>query len=86
MLLQILDSCDPTGTCRAECPAAVEEVRAENNCFRSPWGYLRYLYMTFLKDIRLVKFAAAMESCGGRHSGAWTTTTEPSVMTTKAYG
>ena len=84
--MQILDSCDPAGSCHAECPAAVEEVRAENSCVRNMWGYLHEVIMRDLNDVRLAKFAAAMESCSGRHSGVWTTTMKPPVMTTKSHG
>ena len=81
-----MHSCDPKGSCRAECPAAIAEVRAENGCLRNTWGYLYEIIMHDVDDVRMTKFAAAMESCTGRDGEVEVTTAKPPVMTTKPTG
>ena len=86
--MQILDSCDPTGTCRAECPEAIAEVRAENSCIRDRWDYFYDFSLTYAYDMRQAKFLLAMESCSGRYNEVATTTAGPKapVTTTKPRG
>ena len=87
--LQILDNCDPTGTCRAECPAAIAEVRAENSCFRDSWNYAYDLFFEYAYDAKLVKFALALDSCEGSHVDIAKPTarpTYPPMTTAKPHG
>ncbi|XP_076468958.1 dopamine beta-hydroxylase-like [Babylonia areolata] len=74
---KVLENCDPSGSCRVECRAAIEEVSAENNCLRDNWDYVSSVIMQDMYDPLLLKFAAAMESCphrdGGEGPGDWTT-------------
>ena len=82
---QILDHCDPTGKCRAECPAAVEELREENACINNMWDLVSTTIYS-MDDAKLLKFAAAMSSCDQACPMERTKPSTPSPRTTMPQG
>ncbi|XP_067661008.1 uncharacterized protein [Haliotis asinina] len=71
---KVLDNCNPYGGCRAECPAAIAEVR-EHPCFRGRMAdYTGDTMRIFGLGPDVVKFFSAMESCECKdkpHTDPW---------------
>ncbi|XP_067660273.1 tyramine beta-hydroxylase-like [Haliotis asinina] len=60
---KVLDSCNVYGGCRAECPAAVAEVK-QHPCFTGQMeGYIRDIMRNFRDSVENTKFFAALDSC-----------------------
>ncbi|KAK7114201.1 hypothetical protein V1264_000300 [Littorina saxatilis] len=74
MIEKILDHCNPYGGCRAECPAAIQDMLRERPCLGSYWELLA-TNLFRMDDAKLLKFVAAVETCGLANQTDMTPTT-----------
>ncbi|XP_046368389.2 tyramine beta-hydroxylase-like isoform X2 [Haliotis rufescens] len=60
---KVLDNCNSYGSCRAECPAAIDEVK-QHPCFRGQMAaYVKDVMRNFGESLETTKLFTAMESC-----------------------
>ncbi|KAK7114194.1 hypothetical protein V1264_000294 [Littorina saxatilis] len=76
MIEKILDHCNPYGGCRAECPAAIQDILRERPCLSTFWKFLAP-YWFKMDDAKLLKFVSAVESCGFANHTEMIPTTTP---------
>ncbi|XP_070176429.1 dopamine beta-hydroxylase-like [Littorina saxatilis] len=71
---EVLAHCNPYGSCRQECPAAVEAARNASRCMLAPyWEYMKNRLITRpYSDPLVFKFVAAVDLCDAHSSNVTT--------------